>query len=175
MKLNELDIADLRARAPRHRDAIAGRDIGIRRFLEDSAQSAGREQYRACVHIAQRAAFLVKHHRARGASSLSADPDRRSRSQIEFAEATRLLIECACNLPPGGIAMRVQNAVAAVRAFARERKPLPFAIELRAPVDQLLNRGRAFFHQRADSLAVAESIARIERVLLMQRHLVVVA
>ena len=50
-----------------------------------------------------------------------------------------------------------------------------FAIELRAPVDQILNGGGAFFDQRVDGVLVAESVARVERVLLVQRDLIVVA
>ena len=71
--------------------------------------------------------------------------------------------------------MRMQDAVAAVRAFASEGELLALAIELGAPVDQFLNGGRPFFHQRMDGRAVAQAVARVERVLLVQCHFIVVA
>ena len=63
--------------------------------------------------------------------------------------------------------MRVQNAIAAVRAFARESELVAFAIELRAPFDQLLDGGGAFLHQSAYRGAVAQAVAGVERVLLV--------
>ena len=75
----------------------------------------------------------------------------------------------------GGIAVRVQHAVAAVRALPGERELRPFAVELRAPGDQLLDRARPFFHQGPHRRAVAKAVARVERVLLVEFHFVVVA
>ena len=68
-------------------------------------------------------------------------------------------IQRARDLAAGGIAVRVQNAVAAVRAFAREGELAALAVELRAPLDQLLNRGRALFHQRVHRGAIAQAVA----------------
>ena len=49
------------------------------------------------------------------------------------------------NLAAGGIAMGVQDAAAAVRALLRERELRALAIELRAPLDELLDgRGTVF-------------------------------
>ena len=57
MKLHELDIVDLGARAPRHGDAVARGDIGIGGFLEHASQSAGGEQHGARADVAQGAGF----------------------------------------------------------------------------------------------------------------------
>ena len=71
--------------------------------------------------------------------------------------------------------MRVQDAVAAVRALARECQLVALAVERGAPLDQFLNRRRTLFHQRAHGDRVAQTIAGIQRVLFVQFDLVVVA
>ncbi len=69
----------------------------------------------------------------------------------------------------------MQHPVAAVRAFARECQLGSLAVELRAPLDELLNRRGAFLHQRAHRRAVAQAVSRVQRVPLVQFHLIVVA
>ena len=71
--------------------------------------------------------------------------------------------------------MRVQDAAAAVGAFAREGQTPAIAVELGAPVDQLLDGGGTFFDQRVHGAAIAQTVAGGERVLLVQLHFVVVA
>ena len=74
----------------------------------------------------------------------------------------------------GGVALRVEYTVAAVSPLARKSQLAAFAIELRAPGDQFLDGSRPFVHQGVDGLRVAETIARVERVLFMERHFVVI-
>ena len=50
------------------------------------------------------------------------------------------------DLRPRGIAMRVENAIAAVRALARQHQLATFAVEVRAPAKQFLDPQRAFLH-----------------------------
>jgi hypothetical protein len=69
----------------------------------------------------------------------------------------------------------MQDAVPAVRSFAGKQQLRAFPVELRAPADQFLNDGGPFLYQRPNSIRVAESGSGVERVLLMQRHLVVIA
>ena len=71
--------------------------------------------------------------------------------------------------------MRVQHAVARVRALAGEGQLFAGAVELRAPFDEPLDRARPLLHEHAHRFAVAEAVARGERVLLVERHFVVVA
>ena len=71
--------------------------------------------------------------------------------------------------------MGVQHAVAAVRAFAGEGDLGAGAIELRAPLDQLFDARRAFFHQDARGLFVAQAVAGLQRVLQMQADFIVIA
>ena len=71
--------------------------------------------------------------------------------------------------------MRVQDATAAVRAFLGERKPQTFTIELRAPVDELLDGGGPFFDERMNGVSIAKPVTGGYGVLLVQLHLVVIA
>ena len=61
----------------------------------------------------------------------------------------------AGNLAAGGIAVRVQNAIAAVRAFASKQEPCSFAIKCGSPFDELLDGGGRFFDQGAHGFGVA--------------------
>ena len=85
------------------------------------------------------------------------------------------MVQSARDLAPRRIAMRMQHPVAAVRAFSREGQPGSLAVELRAPLDELPNRRGSFLHQGAHRRTVAEAVSRVQRVLLVQFDLVVVA
>ena len=69
----------------------------------------------------------------------------------------------------------MKDAVAAVGAFAGKGEFRAFAIEAGSPVDELKDCGGAFFDERAHGFAIAETIAGIQRVLLVQLNIVVVA
>ncbi len=69
----------------------------------------------------------------------------------------------------------MQNAVAAVRAFAGERDLGSGAIELRAPLDQLLDARRTFFDQHARGFFVDQAVAGLQRVFQMKPDFVVIA
>src|SRR6185369_621355 len=71
--------------------------------------------------------------------------------------------------------MRMQDAVAAVSAFAREREFGPITIELRSPRYQLFDPLRAFFNEDAGSLLIDEPVPRHQRVLQVKADLVFVA
>jgi len=59
--------------------------------------------------------------------------------------------------------------------LARECQFAADLIEFSAPLDQLLDGGRAFLHQRAHGRGIAEAVSSGQRVLLVQFDLVVVA
>ena len=137
-----------------HRDAIAGCDRGIGGIAVDLSQTAGGEQHGAGVNLVE-LAVLVEQANALNA----AVTHQQVGGEFEFAEGDvlerrGLQVECATNLAAGGIAVRVQNAAAAVRAFASEGDFGSGAVELRAPLDQLFDARRAFFHQNARGLFV---------------------
>ena len=71
--------------------------------------------------------------------------------------------------------MSVQHTVAAVRALACENNLCAGAIELRAPLDQLFDARRTFFHQHARRFFVAQTVAGPQGVFQMQPDFVVVA
>jgi hypothetical protein len=59
-------------------------------------------------------------------------------------------------------------------AFPSEEKLRAIAIELRTPVDQFLNDTRRFFNEGTDRFRIAQTGARIERVVLVKLNIVVV-
>ena len=83
--------------------------------------------------------------------------------------------ERAANLAAGGVAVGVQHAIAAVRAFAGEGDLGAGAIELRAPLDEFFDARRTFFHQNARRFFVDQPVAGLQRVFQMQPNLIVVA
>ena len=71
--------------------------------------------------------------------------------------------------------MRVQNSVAAVRAFASESELGSNSIELRTPVDELLNAVGTFFDEDASGVFVDEAVARVDGVLQVKADLIFIA
>src|SRR5664280_1593561 len=71
--------------------------------------------------------------------------------------------------------MRMQHAIAAVRAFAGECQLGPVTIELGAPRDQFLNPWWTFLHQYASGLNIYQSIAGIDGVLQVQADFIFIA
>ena len=87
----------------------------------------------------------------------------------------RLQVKRSANLAAGGVSMCMQNTTAAVSSLASESNFGSGAIKLRAPLDELLNASRAFFHQHPRSFFVAKTIARFQRVVQVQADFVIVA
>src|SRR3954469_17492470 len=69
----------------------------------------------------------------------------------------------------------MQDAVAAVRAFAREDQLAAGPVELRSPGDQLFNAGGTFLDEDLGGVDVAEAIAGVKRVLEVQADLIFIA
>ena len=85
------------------------------------------------------------------------------------------MVKRARDLASGGIAVRVQDTVAAVRAFARESEPpVRRAVERGAPFDELPDARGPLLHERAHSRSVAQPVARAQRVGLVQLRRVVI-
>ena len=76
---------------------------------------------------------------------------------------------------PRRIAVRVEHAVPAVGALAREGEAQSVLIEVRAPVDQLVDAARPLLDEHPHRLGIAQTVARGERVLLVQGDLVIFA
>ena len=71
--------------------------------------------------------------------------------------------------------MRVQNAVAAVRAFAAEGELGALAIEFRAPLNQFIDALGGVLHQYFGGFGIAQAIAGLQRVLEVETDFVFVA
>ena len=71
------------------------------------------------------------------------------RAHVDARRALRLLEQRAHHLPAGGVAQGVQDAVARVRALAREVEAAVLAVEARAPGRQLADALRALLDQHA--------------------------
>ena len=85
------------------------------------------------------------------------------------------MVQGARDLVAGGIALRVQHAVAAVGAFAGKGQARALAVEFGAPFDQLADGRRPFLDQGVYRRALAKAVSRGQRVALVQRDFVVVA
>src|SRR5215470_16260176 len=83
--------------------------------------------------------------------------------------------QSAADFAAGGVAMRVENARAAVCGLARESQFGAGAIEFRAPFDELSDVLGTFFHQQGYRFRPAESVAGSDGVLLVQADFVFVA
>jgi hypothetical protein len=177
VELNELEIRNLRARAPRHRNAVSGGHVRVRGVEEDVSEAAGGQQHGAGPHRHQLMGLRVVDLRPADFAVFVEQEIGSSReaSELDVRERSRFVVEGARNFASGRISLRVQHAVAAVRALAGERQLVAFAIELRAPIDELLNSRGAFLHQRVDRRTVAQPVSREQRVLLVELHLVIVA
>ena len=151
MELHELEIAHLRAAPVRHREAVAGRDGGVRRLAEHASGAARREQHGARARHARR-----DRRRTRSArpgtrrppmSSVVASASCSTRTPAAAADPAP---QRAGNLAARDVA-RVQHAPDAVRAFARERGlAIRVPIERHAPLDQLAHVARAFVDEQID-------------------------
>ncbi len=97
----------------------------------------------------------------------------------ERREHDRPFLPCARDQRPhyllaGGIAVRVQDAATRMRGLTREDQLSAVAVELRSPIDELLDIAGALDDQRLDRLFVAKAGAGNERVFLVKPGIVVV-
>jgi len=86
-----------------------------------------------------------------------------------------MLAKCTDDFAARRVAMRVQNTIARMSAFACKQQIGAFAIERRSPFNQLLDDTGAFFDKRAHRFQITKAIAGNNCVLLMQLYLVIVA
>ena len=83
--------------------------------------------------------------------------------------------ESSADLAACRVAVRVQNAIAAMGAFPGESNLGPGPVELGAPLNQFLDALRPFFNQDAGGLCVAQTIARLECIVEMNADFVIIA
>src|SRR6266702_636740 len=106
--------------------------------------------------------------------------DDQIRRESEFSESDVLdgcgaMIKSSPDLSTRGISMRVQHSIAAMCAFAGERQLGALAVELRTPLDQLLNACWTFFDQHAGGVRITQTVAGIQRVLQVEADFIFIA
>jgi 3-dehydroquinate synthase len=176
MELDELDISDLRAGAPRASNSIASCDIRVRCVVKDTAQTARRKQDRTRFSDDHRLRTLIE---CADACDLAVVFQEVGDRREAFQRNVRLLLgtvsKRAYDLAASRVALRVQHAMAAMSALAREQQLAAFSIECSSPGDQLLDCSGTLLDKRAHGLNIAQPIAGEQRVLLMQLDFVVIA
>src|SRR5579875_2612272 len=85
--------------------------------------------------------------------------DRSKTLKLDIRKRRCVLPQRADNFMARGIAVRVEDAAAAVRAFASEQQVRAFAVECGAPSDQLLDGRRGFLDERANGFYIAQTVA----------------
>ena len=141
VELNELHIADFRARAKCHRDAIRGSDGRIGSVAIELTCTAGGQQHGRSVDDSSAGKF----------NSPDSATVYQAGGELKFIDRNirqglRLGVEGSGTFAPGGISMGVENAVAAVCTLAAEGQLGALAVEFRAPGDQFLNTPGSILH-----------------------------
>ena len=176
MELVELHVRDLGAGPVRHGDAVAGRDVRIRRVEVDLPRPAGREHGRPREDGDDLAGRDVEHVRARAdlrAAELRQRDEVDGRVLLEDADARvplERLEQRTLHLAPRHV-LRVGDAPRAVSPFEVQIEvgvvlPLPRCpVEVRADGLQRPDALRPLLHAHLDGSLVAEPGSGDERVL----------
>ncbi len=175
MELVELHVGNLGPGAPSHRNAVAGRDCRIRRIAVDLSRAATRQQHSARSHPRPLAVAIEQANTGNRSVLNQQVRGRRPLQQRDLLDGPRMAQERPSNFRPRCVAVRVENPIAAVRPLARQHQLPAFAVELRSPAQQLLDAQRPFLHQHPRRLAVYQAIARIHRIVQMQRDVFLAA
>ncbi len=119
MELHELHVRELHAGAVRDREAVAGRDDGVRRVAIDLTAAAGREHGGVGDDLDRAAGDA----RAHAAAAAAIDDEIEDTRLLEDGDALALLharAQRARDFGAGLIAVRVHDAIARVRRFLAE-------------------------------------------------------
>src|SRR5262245_3668617 len=149
MELDELQVADARTRAERHRDSITRRDRRVRRLAKNLPRATSRQQRGARLD-AVRLAVSIDECRT-GTDAVSNAQFRRARV-IEDAHAPVgrcLRPKHAADFPPRRVS-RMEHAAYAMRRLPRQRgAPVRIAVE-RTPLEQLAYVARTLVDEYVD-------------------------
>ena len=190
MELVKLHIGQFCAGLRRQGDAIAGGDSGICGVGVDLACAARCDEYRTCSEPDAGpcgAAALGSRGELGGLGAGQVGPDHAAIGDHEAGDAGPLgeadaLVDAgkghkrAADLGAGGIAVSVQDAGQGMGALARAQKwaapaitfAVRYAIEIRAPLDELRNAQRAFADERFGRGAIDQAVACVHRVFQVQ-------
>jgi len=182
MELDEFHIGEDRTGFISDSDAIAGGHFWIGGFAIDLAEAASGKKNRVGTDFVERAVCFVDETD----SDNTACPVRqtvirnetsgeRVRTQMEMRDSVSASEEGSANFASGGVAMRVENARAAVSGLTSEGEFGTGAIEFGAPFDELRDVFWTFFDKERDSFGAAEAVASVEGVLLVETNFVLIA
>ena len=123
MELHELHVGEHCASFVGDGHAVAGGDFGVGGFAIDLADAAGGEKNSERANFVKRAVVFVDEADADGATVFKNEAGgERVGAKMQVGNFVRAGKKCAADFASGGIAMRVENARAAVRSFASEGK-----------------------------------------------------
>ena len=175
VELVELHVGDLGAGTVSHGDSVSGGHGGVGRVAIDLACSSAGQQHGARANGVQ-IVLTVEQPRA-GHSVVFND---QIRGSGPFKQRNVLVLagvrqERPADFGAGGVAVGVQDAVAAVRTFAGEHESALFAIEACTPAQQLFHTQWAFFDENLRRVAIDEAISCGDGVCEVQRDIFVAA
>ena len=189
MKLDELHVRNRRARAIRHRHAVAGRDVGVRRVEINLAAAARGQQRHRRGEGPDAAGFFVEHISAETAvrpgltEFLARDQINREVifKNLDVRLARRRIQQRPLDFPAGHV-LRVQNAPLGMSAFLAQVQ-FPAAVfgrgvplgKFHPQLNQFRDACRAFLDDGADDAFLAQARARRERVAHVQLERILLA
>ncbi len=173
MELNELEVGHARAGPVGDRDAVPGRDIGVRRVDIDLARAARREDRPFGRDRVYEAARHIEDVRAVDTAARSPVSDvplgDESDGHPAFLDADPGVREDSFEEDPldllAGEIVEMDDPVRRVTALSRKREASPLACEIDPVRDQILDTPRSFPHHHVDDRSPAEPRAHPERVL----------
>ncbi|EXI69489.1 MAG: hypothetical protein AW07_04232 [Candidatus Accumulibacter sp. SK-11] len=170
MELDELHVRNPAAGAPRHRNAVTGRGVGVGRVEVDLARSAGSEQRAAGAEGQDLAVAAVQHVSTMAALIVAAElgtGDQIDRDVILENADVGLLANLARQCSLHREASRVgdmDDPASAVAAFARQMVTILVAGEGNALVDQPVHRAPPVLDHEACRAEVIQAGAGGDRV-----------
>ena len=168
MKLHELHVGELGARAVRDRVAIAGRHLRIRGVPIDLAASSGREHRRIRDYLDS----LSRDRRANSVDNSVFHDEVEDARLLEHFDPLALLHpldQRARDFGAGLISVRVYDAPPRMRRLAAELEvSARLEVEVRAGGRQLTDARGSLFDQNLHRLRIAERGTRGQRILPMQ-------
>ncbi len=147
MKLVKLHVGQLSARSERRRDSVSRRHRRIGRVAVHLTRAAAGQQHRPRLHRTDLAILIEQPGSADAPLRMQQVSEQRPWQQRNARRRGCARKQRPPNLPAGGIAIRMQNAVAAVRAFARQHQLARMltrcvTVKVRVPLAAALSRAR---------------------------------
>ena len=175
MELDELEVLNDGPGPPGHGNAVTCGDVWVRGFAKYAAQPPGSQQDGGGAKVVKFAGGTFEDYRPHDTAILHQEVHHSGIAGEMHAWAPRgLLVKRTRDLPTCGIAVRMQDTVAAVGPFAGKSKFATLTVELGTPLDEFFDCPGTFVDQRVNGCRIAETIAGIERILLVEGDLIIV-